>query len=193
MDIKTIETMRTANGMLIITTVDADPPILGELVAKANMGGYELTIAPKKHPRSLDANAYYWLLLDKLASAIKTSKEELHSIMLDRYGLLREREDGSITVFTIRTGIDPKEVTPYCRQLKRIEKDGKDFTVYGVLKGSSEMNSKEFSTLLDGVISECKEQGIETMTPAELERLKGYEQQSERSEGRKGIGEGASR
>jgi hypothetical protein len=36
------------------------------------------------------------------------------------------------------------------------------------------MDSKEFSMLLDGLIYECKEQGINTMTPAELLKLKGY-------------------
>ncbi len=180
MDIKTIETMRTANGMLIITTVDAQPETLGELVRKASAGGYELKIAPKTHKRSLDANSYYWALLNQLAGVLGLSQDELHAMLLDRYGKLREREDGSITVFTIRSDIDPKEVTPYSRPLKHGEKDGKAFTVYGVLKGSSEMDSKEFSILLDGLISECKEQKIETMTPKELERLKGYEQQDKR-------------
>jgi len=37
------------------------------------------------------------------------------------------------------------------------------------------MDSKEMSNLIDGLVSECKEVGIETMTPQELKGLKGYE------------------
>ena len=41
------------------------------------------------------------------------------------------------------------------------------------------MNTAEFSRLVDGLIQEIKGSGaeIETMTPQELERLKGYEAQ----------------
>ena len=38
--------------------------------------------------------------------------------------------------------------------------------------GSSTYDSKEMSRLLDAVIEDCKAQGIETMTPNEIERLK---------------------
>lgn len=178
MDIRTASMFQTVDGALLNIGVEcSDLTTLAAMIANADEGGWELTLSPKKKPRSLDANAYYWTLLDKLAHVLRTSKDELHAIILDRYGLLREREDGSITTFTIRSDIDPKEVTPYARALKHGEKNGKSFTIYGVLKGSSEMDSKEFSALLDGLISECKEQNIETMTPAELERLKGYEHQ----------------
>ena len=37
------------------------------------------------------------------------------------------------------------------------------------------MDTKEFSRLLDGIISECKEMGIETKTPNQLLELEGYE------------------
>ena len=43
------------------------------------------------------------------------------------------------------------------------------------MKGSSEMDSGEFSKLLDGVIQECRQQGIETMTPQEAARLRWIE------------------
>ena len=38
--------------------------------------------------------------------------------------------------------------------------------------GSSVYDSREMSFLIDEVVKECKEQGIETMTPEEIERLK---------------------
>lgn len=49
--------------------------------------------------------------------------------------------------------------------------NNKEFTHYKVYKGSSEMNSKEFSILLDGLVSECNEQSIATLTKSEREQL----------------------
>ena len=51
--------------------------------------------------------------------------------------------------------------------------NGKNFTHYRIFKGSSEYDTKEMSLLIDGIVQEAKNLGIETMTPAEVERLKG--------------------
>ena len=45
---------------------------------------------------------------------------------------------------------------------------------YQMYKGSSHMDSAEFSRLVDGLVSECKQVGIETLSPEEIERLQGY-------------------
>ena len=46
------------------------------------------------------------------------------------------------------------------------------FNHYRLIKGSSQYDTKEMSLFIDGIVSECKEQGIETMTPSELDQLK---------------------
>lgn len=162
----------------IIAIVDGDRTAIGELVMSANAdideSPYELKIEKFRVKRSLDANAYYHVLLTKLAKALRTSTDELHSEMLKRYGVLAEREDGSIITFIHPSDKDPKEIHPYSKPIRYGEIDGKPYTAYAALKGSSQMNTSEFSALLDGLISECKDQGIETMTPLELEQLKGY-------------------
>ena len=43
--------------------------------------------------------------------------------------------------------------------------------------GSSTYDTAQMSRLIDNVIQDCKAVGIETMTPMELARLEGYEQQ----------------
>ena len=56
-------------------------------------------------------------------------------------------------------------------------KDGKMYRTYTVLAGSSTYDTKEMSELINGLVSECKEQGIETLTPDELARMmKDYEE-----------------
>jgi hypothetical protein len=40
------------------------------------------------------------------------------------------------------------------------------------MRGSHTYDSREMSRLIDGTVSEAKELGIETLSPAELERMK---------------------
>lgn len=132
---------------------------------------YEMTIQERKRKRTLTANAYYQVLLDKLSRTVGTSREELHEQLLLRYGTTA-MINGSPVLFTLRADINPHLVSKYVEIMKMKEVKGKMFAVYRVLKGSSEMDSKEFAHLLEGLISECQEQGIETMTPEEIARLK---------------------
>ena len=41
------------------------------------------------------------------------------------------------------------------------------FRAYMVMKGSSELDTEEFSRLLDGVIDECKQMGVDYRKPWE--------------------------
>lgn len=132
---------------------------------------YELEIKKIRKKRSLDANSYYWALLGKLASVLRTSQDELHEHLLQDYGVLRSKNGEPVT-FTLRADINSHEVTKYTKVLKTGRIYGKGAVMYGVLKGSSEMDTQEFSVLLDGLIYECKEQGIETISPEELAKLK---------------------
>ena len=43
---------------------------------------------------------------------------------------------------------------------------------YLFYKRTSELDNAEMSKLIDGVVQECHEQGIETLPPAELKALK---------------------
>lgn len=57
----------------------------------------KLDIRLKQHrdKRSLDANAYYWVLLTKLAKVHGWTNNEAHNYMLRRYGQI-ERVDGNL-------------------------------------------------------------------------------------------------
>jgi len=123
------------------------------------------------HPkRSLTANNYYWALLSHLAEALRTSNDELHEIMLERYGVVEG------TLITVKADVPLSRIEGHWMLYKS---DGK-WNAYVQLLGSSKMDSAQFSALLDGLISECREQGIETMPETEIQRLKGYVCTSER-------------
>lgn len=124
----------------------------------------EYEVKEHKKKRSLNANAYYWVLVNKIADALNQSKEYIHLIMLKQYGQTYDM-------------LLPAEV-PVSSLIKYFELDGvrkqgeKLFKVYKVYLPSSEMNTYEMSKLIDGVVYEAQSMGIETMPPDELEHLK---------------------
>lgn len=121
-------------------------------------------IKEKKSKRSLTANAYYWSLLNRLASVMRMDNQECHFLMLIRYG--------QYEVVSIRSDVSLHGYFKYYEVIGNGFVNGKEFTHYKIYKGSSQMDSKEFSILLDGVRSECEEVGIPTLTKTEVERLK---------------------
>ena len=121
-------------------------------------------IKEKKKKRSLTANSYYWSLLNQLASVMRMDNQECHFLMLKRYG--------QYEVVSIRSDVSLHSYFKYYEEIGKGKVNGKEFTHYKIYKGSSQMDSKEFAILLDGVISECEEVGIPTLTKAEVERLK---------------------
>ena len=129
-----------------------------------------LDIIVKKHKkkRSLDANAYAWVLMTKIANHkdIKSSKEEVYEEMLQKYGYLDKDDEGYI-IITIKKGINVARLGGHWKFYKS---NGK-FDSYLAIKGSSEYTTSEMATFIDGIVYECKELGIETMTPEQLKRL----------------------
>lgn len=115
-----------------------------------------------KEKRNKNQNKKYWKLLGELSLKTKIGIEELHFEMLKsyspRYEILVPNES------SIR-GIE------YYEKKSKIVKNGKEFYVYHVYTPSHELNTAEFAILLKGLCEECRQQGIETLSPEELEEL----------------------
>lgn len=114
-----------------------------------------------KKQRNNDQNAKYWKLLNELAKKIRISVDKLHFEMLKSYSVRYEILVPSET--TLR-GIE------YYEKKSTIKKNDKYFNVYHVYTPSHELKTDEFAILLDGLIQECEQQGIDTRSPEEIER-----------------------
>ncbi len=130
-----------------------------------------------KRKRSLDANAYYWVLVTKLAKVLNLSKPHLHNLLLRRYGQ-PEIVDGQMVFLVLPdsesgTRKADEAETYHIRPTSQVKTgvDGKVYRTYVMLRGSSTYNTAEMSELIDGLVSECKEQGIETLPEEELKRM----------------------
>lgn len=158
-------------------------------IQQAEGKALRLKVVQWRQKRSLDANAYYWSLLTKLAEVLKVSKPCAHNMILRKYGQL-VIFDGSVAYVRIPdTDIAEHEAleasTYHIRPTGQVVtgKDGTIYRTYVMLKGSSDYNTKEMTELIDGLVWDCKELEIETLPPEELarmmqayeERLKGHE------------------
>ena len=174
MNIKHIEMSPSAGGYTrLLIVVDGDRARIGETVSKAQFSPdkYEVEIKQIRSKRGLTANAYYWVLLEKIAKSLNSSKQEVHEELIRRYGAFKTDEIGERYIFPLEPGKDPKGIAPYTMRIAERELNGKPAVFYAVLKGSSEMDNAEFNALLQGCISEAKELGIETLTQKEIAEL----------------------
>lgn len=163
---------RTLTGKLTIT-LESQKIGAGEIVELSKVDILDVEIKKHHKKRSLDANAYYWLLVGKIRAVTGDSNNHIHNMMLDRYGELDRMPDGSLIPFCIRDDINYLEFPyPHLKPTqKTLSKGDKLYRWYFQIKGSSEYNTTEMSHLIDGIVSECKEMGIETLPLEELERM----------------------
>ena len=136
-------------------------------IIKLLKGKFNLTLKRYEKPRSLNANAYAWVLMDKLAKALKISKEEVYARAIKQVGVFEP-----ISV----------DIAAYERFKRNWERQGLGWLVDRVIDdgvkvyfnayyGSSVYNSQEMARLIDWIVEEAKLQGIDTMTPSERARL----------------------
>lgn len=130
-----------------------------------------LEIKKNRNKRSLNANAYFHVLVGKIAEVQKVSRTEIHNHLIAEYGCL----DCDIKSIILDDEIPWEKLdsihlrpTTYTRLMD----NGKLYRVYIVMRGSHTYDTKEMARLIDGTVAEAKDLGIETLTPDELERMK---------------------
>lgn len=141
---------------------------------------YDLSLHQERRHRSLDSNAYFHVLVGKLAQALNPpiSKARCKNMLISDYGQ-EEFIDGQIVV--IKSNLPPEKMLDieylHTSCVRISEENGKPVYFYKVFRGTHTYDSKEMAKLIDGTIQECKNVGIETATPEELSRMQQlYEQ-----------------
>lgn len=134
-----------------------------ETLLQAIKDGKEVTVEVKlkRRHRSLDANAALCAMLGDMAAVLHTSKDELYLQMLERYGVF--------THVIVKPNVVERVKAEWrtVRVLGEVTVNGQTGIQLQCYFGSSTYNSKEFSVLLDGVISEAKEIGVEYISEAD--------------------------
>ena len=117
-----------------------------------------------KAHRTLSQNAYAWKLINELSNKLGLSKDEMYLKMLKDYG--------QSEVVSMLSTINPNGYFKYFESIGTGIVNNKEFTHYRIYKGSSEYTTLEMKYFIDGIVHECENVGIPTLTPNEIERMK---------------------
>ena len=172
-EMRVIGTLKGKSGRSLMLDVEKDIPYeIGTVL--------DLTLDTHRKRRSRDANAYFHVLVDELRQVLNISFSACKNYLITAYGQIEYIGDEPAI---IKTNVPPEQMqeqeTLHCKPIA-VKNPEEGVYWYRVYRGSHTYNTKEMSTLLEGTVSECQLQGIETMTPAEIARLKVYEKYSHR-------------
>ena len=134
----------------------------------------DISIEKHRRRRSLDANAYFHVLVGKIADKLRISKPRCKNILIGRYGQIEYLDDGVPAVIKTNVDVDQmlEQETLHVVPCGVDRQGGKDINYFRIYRGSHTYDTREMSILIDGTVQEAKELGIETMTPSEIERMK---------------------
>lgn len=124
----------------------------------------EYELKPYKQKRSLSANAYLWVLADKLADKLRTTKEEIYKIAVAQVGVFEE-----IKVTSPEAGKRFKRIWQQ-NGLGWLTKTIDDTTILAYY-GSSTYDSKQLARVIDYLQEECVQQNIEVRPQWEVDAM----------------------
>lgn len=136
---------------------------------------YVCEIRPYIKKRSLDANAYFHVLCDKIAMETNRTLDEVKIELNIRHGTYEVDDNGDAVWFMIRADVPVEKFHKYPYFYKSSTMNGVKYNYYMFRKHTHDLNSREMAKLIDGTIEAAKELGIETKTPFELAEMSGYE------------------
>ena len=153
---------RVAGKELILSSPDLAE--IRRFAYKFKAGNYE--IERKRKKRSNDANAYFFVLADKLAEKLNIPKEEIYRNCI--------KEIGGVSEIVC---VKDEAVDKLCKGWQRNGLGWQTDTIPSKIKGctnvvlyygSSTYNTEQMSRLINNVVEDCKALGIETRTPDEI-------------------------
>lgn len=167
----TFREMKLEGGWLMVKPEKADLGKAMALVRKHKNKLYNLEVKEYRRKRSLDANAYAWVLIHKLAEAMHLAPVEVYREAIRNVG---------------------NNATPLCvreqdvaRMIRNWERNGLGWVVDNLgmsqvrgcrnllaYHGSSTYDTEQMSRLIDILVQDCKQLDIETLTPDKIALLK---------------------
>ena len=118
---------------------------------------YVVEIKEPKSKRSLEQNKMLWQLIHAIAKQTHQDDMEVYCALLERADAL---SDYIITAYDMEDEL--RKCFRGVRFVRKQEVNGKECNIYKVYIGSSKMNTKEMTELLDITLQLCGELGIPT-------------------------------
>ena len=119
---------------------------------------FVVEVKEPKSKRSLEQNRMLWQLINSIAKKQHQDDMEVYCALLERADAL---SDYIITAYDMED--DLRKCFRGVRFIRKQEVNGKECNIYKVYIGSSKMDTKEMTELLDITLQLCAELGIPTM------------------------------
>lgn len=160
------------SGGAIVRFETMDLKYQRDLMHKYEGKKVKVEIKEDRKGRSLDSNAYCWLLCGKIAETkgLLAKKTDVYKQAIKDYGVtyvmpVKNELLGDIIRWHENGGLGNS-----CDIIGKSKFDG--YTNVLFYQGSSEYDTKQMSVLLDGIIADAKELGIQTETPEQIAKMK---------------------
>jgi hypothetical protein len=129
-----------------------------------------IEVKPYRQKRSLDANAYFWVLCDKLAEKLHKGKTEIYREYIKDIGGVSETV--CVKNAAVQRLCDGWSKNGIGWQTETFESKLEGCTNVVLYYGSSTFSTSQMSALLDLIIQDCHDQGIVTETPNQIAEMK---------------------
>lgn len=153
------------------------PKLILELSRQDNLGEYdilkdekelEIEITKPKQKRSLNANAYCWTLIGKIAEVLGNTKEEVYREYIKHKGIYR--------IITIEEKAAPTFMKVWEERGLGWLCETSETKIAGLIDvvayyGTSSYNTKQMAGFIDYIVEEAKNLNIETLEDIEIKRL----------------------
>lgn len=138
-----------------------------------NLKDSKLSIEIKKwiKKRSLDANRYFWKLLKTYSEEKEVDAIEEYKERVKRLGIFRVSRIETKDVETYKKSWENWGTAWFCEVYDTEYLGNVEFKILHLYYGSSSFNSKQMSRLINDLVEDCKEVGIETKPQEEIESL----------------------
>ncbi|HCA28877.1 MAG TPA: hypothetical protein DEP23_04555 [Ruminococcaceae bacterium] len=156
------------------------PAKVKKFVSEMQSKLYDADIKIHREKRSLDANAYFWLLTGKLATKIhipvKTIYRQYIKDIGDNFEIVPVRDDAKEQWMR---NWKSRGIGWVCEDIGKSKLKGYSNII--CYYGSSTYNTAQMSRLIDLVVQDCQDQDIETKTPDEIARMEAEYAQADKS------------
>lgn len=135
---------------------------------------YVLSFSKARKPRSLDANAYMWVLCDKIADKLNITKQEVYRMGIRAVGVFSDVavQDGEPCAELISSwGSNGIGYFAELFETPLLDKDGGKMKRVRLYKGSHNYNQKELSRVIDYIVKEAKSLGIQVKSDEQIREL----------------------
>lgn len=137
---------------------------------KSAKNALKIDISEIREQRSRNANAYAWVLMDKIAQKLNITKEEVYREIIRNVGVFEILPIREIAVESFCRRWQSKGLGWVCDNLGAC-KTLKGYVHIIAYYGTSTYDTKEMSRFIDDIVEEAKGLGIETITIEEKNHL----------------------